>query len=289
MTTTFSSSTTASGSRAAGARPRRRWGRTTGLVGGVLAALLALLFAFPLLRAAILSLTDGGSLTTANYGKLADFGAGLPTYLWNSAVVTVITVAGSLALAIPAGYGFARYNFRGKNLIFVMILAILMIPHPTILIPLYVLLGDLGLQNTLVGVALVMIMFQLPFSVFMMRIAFTAVPEELEEAAMLDGCSETRAMLRVSLAAVVPSVVTVGLFAFFAAWNEFLTPLILLNDGSRFTLPIALVSLRSGDFGAVDLGALQAGVIVSALPCVVLFLLLQRHYVRGLLAGALRG
>nr|WP_246400829.1 carbohydrate ABC transporter permease [Jiangella mangrovi] len=284
-----SPSTTANGSPAAVARPRRRWGRTTGVAGGVLAALLALLFAFPLLRAAILSLTDGGSLTTANYGKLADFGAGLLTYLWNSAVVTVITVAGSLALAIPAGYGFARYSFRGKNLIFVLILAILMIPHPTILIPLYVLLGDLGLQNTLIGVALVMIMFQLPFSVFMMRIAFSAVPEELEEAAMLDGCSETRAMLRVSLAAVVPSVVTVGLFAFFAAWNEFLTPLILLNDGSRFTLPIALVSLRSGDFGAVDLGALQAGVIVSALPCVVLFLLLQRHYVRGLLAGALRG
>ena len=285
MTTLLSPSTSAPAPA-----PVRRRGPRIGRLTAVVAGLLALVFAFPLVRAAVLSFVgDGGEIGLDNYAKLADFGAGLPTYLWNSAVVTVITVAGSLALAIPAGYGFARYTFVGKNLIFVLILAILMIPHPTILIPLYVLLGDLGLQNTLIGVALVMIMFQLPFSVFMMRIAFTALPVELEEAAMIDGCSEFRAMLRVSLPAAVPSIVTVGLFAFFAAWNEFLTPLILLNEGSLFTLPIALVSLRSGDFGAVDLGALQAGVIVSALPCMVLFLLLQRHYVRGLLAGALRG
>ena len=285
MTTLLSPSTSAPAPA-----PVRRRGPRIGRLTAVVAGLLALVFAFPLVRAAVLSFFgDGGEIGFDNYAKLADFGAGLPTYLWNSAVVTVITVAGSLALAIPAGYGFARYTFVGKNLIFVLILAILMIPHPTILIPLYVLLGDLGLQNTLIGVALVMIMFQLPFSVFMMRIAFSALPVELEEAAMIDGCSEIRAMLRVSLPAAVPSIVTVGLFAFFAAWNEFLTPLILLNEGSLFTLPIALVSLRSGDFGAVDLGALQVGVIVSALPCMVLFLLLQRHYVRGLLAGALRG
>jgi ABC-type glycerol-3-phosphate transport system permease component len=128
-------------------------------------------------------------------------------------------------------------------------------------------------------------MFQLPFATFMMRTSFEAVPRELEEAALVDGCGTFGALVRVLPAAVRPGLVTVGLFAFLASWNDFLAPLILLNDGSKFTLPVAVANLTNGTFS----GFVQSGVMIMAIPCLILFLLLQRHYVRGFVAGALGG
>jgi multiple sugar transport system permease protein len=161
----------------------------------------------------------------------------------------------------------------------------LMVPYATILIPLYVLLGYLHLQNTLVGVALVFVMFQLPFATFIMRNSFESLPRELEEAALVDGCGTFGALVRVLLRAVRPGLITVGLFAFLASWNDFLAPLILLNDGSKFTLPVAVASITDGTFG----GVLESGVMIMAIPCLILFLLLQRYYVRGFVSGALGG
>ncbi|WP_235038019.1 carbohydrate ABC transporter permease [Microbacterium sp. 18062] len=224
-----------------------------------------------------------------NYARLVDYGAGLWQYSWNSIVVSFVAVAGTLLVSVLGGYAFARFRFPGKNLIFLGALAILMIPHPTILVPLYTMLGWVGMQNSLISVGLVLVMFQLPFGLFMMRNAFEALPKEIEEAALLDGCSSFGALRRILLRAVVPAMVTVGMFAFLAAWNEFLTPLIFLTQGESFTLPVALVSLRSGEMGAIDLGALQAGIVVTAIPCLLIFILLQRHYVRGFAAGAVRG
>jgi len=157
------------------------------------------------------------------------------------------------------------------------------------LIPLYVLLGWLGLQNSLTGVALVLTVFQLPFSTFMMRISFEALPRELDEAAMVDGASSFTILRRVLLPGVRPALITVGMFAFLAAWNDFLAPLILINDTNSETLPVAISNLRGQVQGVVDYGATEAGVVVLALPCIVLFLVLQRHYVRGFMSGALKG
>jgi multiple sugar transport system permease protein len=224
-----------------------------------------------------------------NYARLVEYGAGLWQYSWNSIIVSFVAVAGTLIVSVLGGYAFARFRFPGKNLIFMGALAILMIPHPTILVPLYTMLGWVGMQNSLISVGLVLVMFQLPFGLFMMRNAFEALPKEIEEAALLDGCSNFGALRRILLRAVVPAMVTVGMFAFLAAWNEFLTPLIFLTQGESFTLPVALVSLRSGEMGAIDLGALQAGIVVTAIPCLLIFILLQRHYVRGFAAGAVRG
>jgi multiple sugar transport system permease protein len=134
-----------------------------------------------------------------------------------------------------------------------------------------------------------MVMFQLPFGILIMRNAFDSVPVELEEAALLDGCGPVKALRHVSLRIVTPGIVTIALFAFLASWNEFLAPLIFLNDGDKYTLPIMLVNVRSGTFGEIDYGALQAGVVVAMIPCLVLYLVLQRYYVSGLLNGALRG
>lgn len=261
---------------------------TTGLA-------LAILFVLPLVWTAWSSVTGpratGGSSGVGgeNYQRLIDYGAGLGTYVVNSAAVAVMTVTGTLFVSVLAGYALARFRFPGRNVLFLATLAIMMVPYPTILIPLYVLLGSLGLQNSLPGLAIVLVMFQLPFAVFMMRNAFEAVPRELDEAALVDGCGPLRVLWSVLLPAVVPGMVTVGLFAFLASWNEFIAPLIFLSDGDKFTLPTALAAMRSGSFGAIDYGALQAGIVVSAIPCMILFVLLQRHYVRGFSSGALKG
>ncbi len=258
-------------------------------------AALAVLFLLPLLWSGYSSFEgEAGSgqesgFGFGNYTRMADYGEGLWTYLFNTAAVSLMTVAGTLFVSALGGYAFARFRFPGKNLLFLATLAILMVPYATILIPLYVVLGHLGLQNSLVGLSLVLIMFQLPFAIFMMRNSFEAIPRELEEAALVDGCTTFSALRRILLRAVRPGLITVGLFAFLASWNDFFAPLILLSDGDKFTLPVAVVAMRERSFGAIDYGALEAGVMVMALPCVILFLVLQRHYVQGFTTGALRG
>ena len=256
---------------------------------------LAVLFLLPLLWGGFFSLKGqaGSSQATGfgfgNYTAMAKYGEGIAQYLFNTAAVAIMTVIGTLLIATLGGYGFARFNFPGKNILFLCTLGILMVPYATILIPLYVVLGHMHLQNTLFGLSLVLILFQLRFAVFMMRNAFESLPKELEEAAMVDGCSSFGALRRILIHGVRPALITVGLFAFLASWNDFFAPLILLSDGSKFTLPVAVVSMREQVFGAVDYGALEAGAVVMALPCVALFLALQRHYVQGFTTGALRG
>lgn len=224
-----------------------------------------------------------------NYAKLNQYGDGVRQYAINTVGVAVMTVIGTVILSTLAGFGFSRFSFPAKNLLFVMILATLMIPFQSILIPLFLILTNLKLHNTLFGLALVYITFQLPFGVFIMRNTFDTVPREIEEAALLDGCSSLSMLYRVMLPIVRPGVVTVGIYAFLNAWNEFLAALIFMTRESMFTLPILLVTVRSGYYGAIDWGALQAGVTITILPCIILFLLLQRYYVRGLMGGATKG
>jgi len=261
----------------------------------VLTSALALIFLYPLLWTAVSSVAPKAGTSQVsgwgfgNYIALGSYQAGIVQYFANSAFVSLLTVALTLVISLFGGYAFARFRFPGKNLLFLLTLAILMVPYASVLIPLYVILNAVGLQNTLVGVALVMTMFQLPFATFMMRIGFESIPKELDEAAMVDGCSSFGALRRVLIPAVKPSLITVGLFAFLAAWNDFIAPLILINDSDKFTLPLAVANLRGQVQGVVDYGATEAGVVVLALPCIVLFLVLQRHYVRGFLSGAFKG
>ena len=272
------------------ASPRTSCPSQRRLTGG-----LALIFVFPLVWAAVASVApqpgtaqvDGWGF--GNYARLAGYQAGLAQYLLNSVLISGMTVLFTLVVSLFGGYAFAMFSFPGKNLLFLATLAILMVPYATLLIPLYVLLNGIGLQNSLVGLALVLTMFQLPFATFMMRISFEAVPRELAESAYIDGCGTFTALLRVLVPAVKPGLITVGLFAFLAAWNDFIAPLILITDSNKVPLPLAVANIRGQVMGVVDYGATEAGVVMLALPCVVLFLLLQRHYVRGFMSGALKG
>lgn len=267
----------------------------------VLTGALAILFIAPLAWAAFISVAPYRSTRQnegfgfGNYQTLAEGfgGPDAPPSLWdfllNSFVISGLTVILTLVLSTLGGYAFARFQFPGKNILFLMVLAIIMVPYASLLIPLYVLLNAVNLDNTLLGVSLVITVFQLPFSIFMMRIAFESIPQELEESALVDGCTTFGALVRVLLPSALPGVITVGLFSFLAAWNDFIAPLIILNDPMRYPLPLAVANLRQETMGAVDYGVTQAGVVVLAVPCVLLFLALQRFYVRGFMSGALKG
>ncbi|MAM13124.1 MAG: ABC transporter permease [Rhizobiaceae bacterium] len=230
--------------------------------------------------------TEGFSISS--YERLENFGQSVLHYSSNSLFVAVGTSALTIVVAILAGYGFSRYRFPFKGFAFVLILSTMMIPFQSILTPLFLLLAKMGLQNTLIGLVLIYSTLQLPFSVFMMRNAFDAVPKEIEEAARMDGVKGVRMLVQVMGPLVLPGVVTVGLFAFLNAWNEFLAALVLLTDQSKFTLPVLMTAVRYGRYGSVDWGAVQAGVTLMMIPCMILFLLLQRSYIRGLTAGAVK-
>ncbi|RUW18606.1 carbohydrate ABC transporter permease [Mesorhizobium sp. M4B.F.Ca.ET.215.01.1.1] len=223
-----------------------------------------------------------------NYGTLNTFGDGLWLPAQNSIYVSVMTVVFSVIVSVLAGYGFSRFRFPFKDLLFVIILSTIMIPFQSILTPIFLVLTKVGLHNTLTGLVFVYVTLQLPFSIFMMRNAFDAVSREIEEAARMDGANNVTMLLQVMLPLVWPGIVTIALFAFLGAWNEFLAALVLMTDQSKFTLPIMMTALQSGRFGAIDWGAVQAGVTVMMVPCLILFLALQRFYIRGLMAGAVK-
>lgn len=228
------------------------------------------------------------SFSIENYQHLQKAGAGWYVYTGNSVFVAFCTVVLTVLIAVPAGYGFAKFRFPGQTPLFIVTMATMMIPFQSILTPLFIILKVMHLQNNLVGLVLIYVTFQLPFSVFMMRNAFDTVPKALIEAARIDGASQWTLIRRIMLPIAFPGVATVALFAFLNSWNEFLAALIFLASQDKFTLPIMLVNVSSGIYGIVDWGALQAGIAVTMLPCLVLFLLLQRYYVRGLTTGAVK-
>ena len=224
----------------------------------------------------------------ANFNELTSTGSGILRYVLNSGLVSAGTVVGTLIVATLGGYGFARYRFPGRTMLFIVALMTMMVPFQALLTPMYSVLVFLHLQNSLAGLTLVYITFQLPFSLFVMRNAFASVPQEIEDAAAMDGASTLGTLLKVMVPVVKPAVVTVALFAFFSAWNEFLAALIFLSDQANYTLPVFLTTLVTGHLGAINWGVLEAGVVITIVPCLVIFLILQRYYVRGLVSGAVR-
>lgn len=228
-----------------------------------------------------------------NYMKVFNFQAGFLTYLGNSLLVAALTILFCLLLSVPAAYGLARFRIRFKEVWFILLLAPLMIPYQALLTPLYLTFSSIEifgmkLANSHLGLAMVHTILQLPFSIYLMRNSFESIPRELEEAAKVDGGTSFQTLVSIFLPLVVPGIVTVALFAFIASWNEFLSALIFMSKETSFTVPIMLVSVRAGRLGAVDWGALQAGVVLSILPCVLIYILLQKYYVAGFLNGAVK-
>jgi multiple sugar transport system permease protein len=227
--------------------------------------------------------------TLENFTRLSSV-QGLNVFgnLLNSVVVTLAATVLTVVVATLAGYALARARFPGSNIVFFVALATFMIPFQAIITPLFMVLKTLGLNNSLVGLTIVYVTFNLPFGLFIMRNSFAAVPGTLEEAALVDGCGILTALRHIMLPIVLPGVITTALLTFFASWNEFFAALILLTDQDKFTLPVTLTLVTSGQFGSVNWGALEAGVALTIIPCIVIYVLLQRYYVSGMLNGALK-
>ena len=229
------------------------------------------------------------SLSLDSYERLWNYQAGLPTYFSNSLGAALLTIFFCLVLTVPAGYGLAKFRIPGKEMLFVLLLLGLIVPYQALLTPLFFLFVQLKLHNSLVGLAIVHTAIQLPFSVYVMRNAFEAVPRELEEAAIMDGCNSFQVLVYICLPAVAPAMITVSLFAFITSWNELLAALVIMNRDSSFTLPLILAAARQQtSIGGTDWGMLQAGITISIIPCMAFYLLLQKYYMSGLLSGAVK-
>jgi multiple sugar transport system permease protein len=228
-------------------------------------------------------------LSLDSYQRLWTYQEGLPTYLFNSLGTALMAIAFTLVLTVPAGYALARFPVPGKEFIFVVLLLALIVPYQALLTPMFLMFAKLGLTNSLVGLAIVHTAIQLPFSLYILRNSFSAVPAELEEAAVMDGASSGQILVRVFIPSAVPAIVTVALFAFITSWNEFLGALVMMSTSESFTLPVILaVSRTETSLGGTDWGMLQAGITISVIPCVLVYLLLQRYYVSGLMSGAVK-
>ena len=228
-------------------------------------------------------------LSFESYQRLWRYQAGLPTYLENSGGAAFLTIVFCLVLTIPAGYALARFPIPGKEFIFVFLLLALIVPYQSLLTPIFFMFAQLHLTNTLVGLAIVHTTIQIPFSLYIIRNSFEAVPREIEEAAVIDGATFFQVLTRICLPAIRPAIVTVALFAFITSWNEFLGALVIMNRGVTFTLPLVLANARQEtSIGGTDWGMLQAGVTISIIPCVLFYLLLQRYYVSGFTSGAVK-
>lgn len=229
------------------------------------------------------------ALSLDSYARLWSYQEGLPVYLANSLGTAVIAIVLTLALAVPAAYALARLPIPAKEVIFLVLLLALIVPYQALLTPMFLLFAKLGLTNRLVGLAILHTAIQLPFSLYVLRNSFSAVPRELEEAATIDGASSLQILVRIYVPAATPAIVTVALFVFITSWNEFLGALVMMSKGSSFTLPLVLAAARTEtSLGGTDWGMLQAGVTISIVPCVFVYLLLQRYYVSGLMSGAVK-
>jgi multiple sugar transport system permease protein len=279
---------------------RARESRLKYLIGAICVALVVLMAA-PLVFSVLASLktTEEAAaipptyfpsvLSLDSYQRLWSYQDGLPTYLFNSAGTALLAIVFCLALTIPAGYALARFPVPGKEYLFVFLLLALIVPYQALLTPLFFMFAQLRLTNTLVGLAIIHTAIQIPFSIYIMRNSFEAVPRELEEAAVIDGCSSWQVLTRIYLPAIRPAIVTVSLFAFITSWNEFLAALVIMNRGTTFTLPLVLAAARQEtSIGGTDWGMLQAGVTIAVIPCILFYVLLQKYYVSGFLSGAVK-
>lgn len=190
-----------------------------------------------------------------------------------------------MATAALAGYAFARLRFRGSNLLFGVILATMMIPMQVTIVPVFMLIRGMGLADTLL--ALVLPALPTAFGTFLMRQYFMGIPDSLGEAAQVDGASPWRIFSRIYLPLATPGLAIVGILAFNAIWNEFFRPLIMTISEDNFTLPLGLVSLQ-GRMGSGSMATVLAGVVLSMVPALVVFVLGQRPLREGLTAGAVK-
>jgi N,N'-diacetylchitobiose transport system permease protein len=272
---------------------RGRW------IANTLAAIFCLLWAFPVYWMVNTAFKPRPEVMTAtphfvpDHPTLDNFidAVGQPQFLSNlrnSVIVVALTVAASIVLGIFAAAALSRFRFRGRRTIMVVILAVQMLPGAALLIPMFVMFNSLELLGTYAALVLAYVATVLPFSIWVMRGFFVAIPAEIEEAAYIDGASTWGVLTRVLFPLVAPGVISTSIFAFIAAWNDYLFAYTFMQDQSRYTLPVWLASFTNPHTGT-DFGGQMAASVLFSVPVVVFFLIIQRNLVAGMSAGAVKG
>ncbi|MFS8521081.1 MAG: carbohydrate ABC transporter permease [Micromonosporaceae bacterium] len=224
------------------------------------------------------------TFTLDNYVRLfsqLDF----PRYFVNSVLVAGLITVGNLVFCSAVGYALAKLRFAGRRLLFATVLGTLMVPGMVTFVPQFVLVSQLGLVNTYAG--LVLPFLAGPFGVFLMRQYLLSIPDDLIEAARVDGAGELRIFWRVVLPLCGPALATLGILTFLSSWNSFLWPLVVATTEDKYTLPVALALFSVGQH-RTSFGLLLAGAVVVVLPVIAVFLVLQRHFLRGIATTGLK-
>ena len=262
--------------------------------------IFAVVVAYPLLLVVSTALKDPLDVTADPFALFSSLNpinfvdawtlGGFGAYFWNTAVITALTLVGTVALSVLAGYALARLYLPGRNILFLIFITGLMFPFFSVMIPLFYELRDLGLLGSKVGLSLVLIAgaagFGLPIGVFLMRSFYMDLPEELADAARVDGASEWQVFWRIMLPLSGPGVAVLTVLVFFQTWNAFFQPLVYLPGAENRVLATGLYFFASGRTTEYELTA--AGSLIMVVPVVVVFLAFQRLFVRGLTAGALK-
>jgi len=206
-----------------------------------------------------------------------------------SAIISVSTSIFVVVFGLLAGYAFAYLKFIGKKYIFILVLATMMFPFTAILIPLFRIILSVGLLNKPISLILLYTVFYLPFSVFLFRNSFEAIPKSIRDAARIDGCNEFNVLIRVILPLVKPAIASVIIYTIYNSWNEFTTALIFLTSEYYTTVPVTLSYLALSHRFQSKGHLLMTGSIIGALPMIILFLIFQKYFVKGIIAGSTKG
>ncbi len=275
----------------------RREARVSLVFAYLLFLVLALLAIFPFAVAVVTSLKVKAEIylipfrwlpqmpTLQNYYNVIIVGEFLRFFL-NSLLIATITTILTVALAMSGGYGFSRYRFRGRNLLRMSSLAGYIVPTAVLFVPFYMLMDSLNLLNNLWSLILTYSALNLPISLLMLLGYFNSIPLELDQAAIIDGCSRVGALVRIIIPLASPGIVSVALFCFISSWQEFLFALIYIEQVPKRTLALGLATYK-GLYG-VDWGNLMAATVFAVLPTTVVFVLFQRWLIAGLTKGALK-
>ena len=223
--------------------------------------------------------------TTDNYSRLFDQ-LDFPRFFFNSAFIALAVTVGTLLFCPMLGYALAKLPWRGKRVVMAVVLATLMVPAGITLIPNFILMSGLGLVNSYPG--LILPFLAGPFGVFLMRQFMLGVPNELLEAARMDGANEFRIFWSVVMPIATPVLATLGILTFLGSWNSFLYPLVMAQEPQMYTLPVALATFATGQYQA-DHGMLMAGSVILVVPVLIIFILFQRWITEGIATTGLKG
>jgi multiple sugar transport system permease protein len=228
--------------------------------------------------------------TLENYWRLLDpngsVGSDFLRYFWNSMVVSVITTVLAVAVAVPAAYAFSRFRFPGRNFLFFAVLLRNMFPAVVFLVPLFILMRMMGLVNTHGSLVLTYLTFGLPLAIWLLKGFYDNIPIQLEQAARIDGATRFQAFLVVVMPLSVPGIIATAIYSFIGAWNEYIYAYTFLTRHDQMTLPVGIQRFFSEN--ATDWPGLMAATFMMSIPVVVLFLVLQRYFVRALTEGAVK-